>query len=342
VFPEGLPETILPAGGTTVPVHVLGVTQTPDPGTGKLYVDTGGGYVEYAMSETAPNEYEAVFPSSDCATTVDYYFSADTTGGGTQFWPSSAPIQFFTTLSAVTVDVAFEDDFEADLGWTVANSGGLTDGAWDRGVPVGGGDRGDPPTDADGSGQCYLTDNVDGNSDVDGGSTTLNSPIMDATVGDPFISYWRWFDNTAGDNPNQDIFVIDVSDDGGSSWVNLEIVGPADAESAGNWFLKSYRIADFVDTTDQFRIRFTASDTDPQSVVEAAVDGVQVLSIGCGEGGIPGDLDGNGSVNVNDLLIMLGSWGPCPAPCPPSCLADLDGDCQVGVNDFLILLSNWG
>lgn len=55
---------------------------------------------------------------------------------------------------------------------------------------------------------------------------------------------------------------------------------------------------------------------------------------------IPGDLDGDGSVGVKDLLILLGLWGPCP-DCK-ACLADLDGDCTVGVKDLLILLGNWG
>ena len=99
-------------------------------------------------------------------------------------------------------------------------------------------------------------------------------------------------------------------------------------------------MADVVNATSLFRIRFTASDTDPQSVVEAAVDGVQLLNVGCDL--IPGDLDGNGVVNVTDFLIMLSVWGPCPDPCPPFCLGDLNDDCVVSVLDFLIMLSNWG
>ncbi|MCH8211312.1 MAG: hypothetical protein IIB99_08060, partial [Planctomycetes bacterium] len=54
-------------------------------------------------------------------------------------------------------------------------------------------------------------------------------------------------------------------------------------------------------------------------------------------------LEGEGSVGVKDLLILLGAWGPC-ADCklPGDCPADLDGDCTVGVVDLLILLGNWG
>jgi hypothetical protein len=54
------------------------------------------------------------------------------------------------------------------------------------------------------------------------------------------------------------------------------------------------------------------------------------------------DVNGDGSVAVNDFLLLLSGWGDCPDPCPPSCPADFDGDCTVGVVDFLILLANWG
>ncbi len=52
------------------------------------------------------------------------------------------------------------------------------------------------------------------------------------------------------------------------------------------------------------------------------------------------DLDGDGSVGVTDLLILLANWGPC-RDCN-TCSADLDGDCSVGVTDLIMLLSNWG
>ncbi len=55
-----------------------------------------------------------------------------------------------------------------------------------------------------------------------------------------------------------------------------------------------------------------------------------------------GDLDGDCQVGINDFLMLLAAWGPCPNPCPPSCVGDLDGDCNVGIVDFLLLLANWG
>ncbi|MHC4081150.1 MAG: hypothetical protein ACYS15_02995 [Planctomycetota bacterium] len=56
---------------------------------------------------------------------------------------------------------------------------------------------------------------------------------------------------------------------------------------------------------------------------------------------LPGDLDGDGVVGINDFLLLLAAWGPCPEPCPPSCPADLDGDCVVSINDFLLMLAYW-
>jgi hypothetical protein len=62
------------------------------------------------------------------------------------------------------------------------------------------------------------------------------------------------------------------------------------------------------------------------------------------EGGddCPGDINGDKSVNVDDLFIILNEWGPCPDPCPPYCLGDINEDCSVNIDDLFIVLGNWG
>ncbi len=55
---------------------------------------------------------------------------------------------------------------------------------------------------------------------------------------------------------------------------------------------------------------------------------------------MPGDLNGDGVVDVSDLLILLGAWGDCPDS--GSCPEDINGDGTVDVSDLLILLGNWG
>ncbi len=53
-----------------------------------------------------------------------------------------------------------------------------------------------------------------------------------------------------------------------------------------------------------------------------------------------GDFDDDGHVGIRDLLILLASWGPCPACC--ECQTDLDADGTIGILDLLILLAHWG
>jgi hypothetical protein len=213
VFPSGLPDEIDPAG-QVVRVEVLGQNGgTPQPDTGMLFYDVGAGFVAVPMQVVAPNVYDAVFPTVDCGTLVDYFFSAETTTDEVVTEPLFAPQFHFSGLSAVAAPtVVFTEDFEVDQGWTVTNGPGLTDGQWERGVPVDSG-RGDPPADGDGSGQCFVTANQNGNSDVDDDWTTLTSPVMDASEGMPFISYWRWFSNSHGPRPFQEPFLVEVSDD---------------------------------------------------------------------------------------------------------------------------------
>lgn len=52
-----------------------------------------------------------------------------------------------------------------------------------------------------------------------------------------------------------------------------------------------------------------------------------------------GDLNGDGVTGVEDLLLLLANWGPCPPEGP--CTGDLDSDGSVDIIDLLALLSSW-
>ncbi|MDP6601828.1 MAG: hypothetical protein QGH76_05975, partial [Phycisphaerales bacterium] len=53
-----------------------------------------------------------------------------------------------------------------------------------------------------------------------------------------------------------------------------------------------------------------------------------------------GDLDGSGDVGVDDLLALIGAWGPCGDPL--DCPEDLDGSGTVDVDDLLALIGVFG
>lgn len=53
-----------------------------------------------------------------------------------------------------------------------------------------------------------------------------------------------------------------------------------------------------------------------------------------------GDANGDGSVNVIDLLAVINTWGPCPAGA--ACPGDLNDDDHVNVLDLLMVINGWG
>jgi len=345
-YPLGRPTLVSPAGTTPLRVAISAGTQSPTGAT--LNVDSGAGFVGVPMPSVGPGTFEANFPASTCGTTVRYYVTGQGTGPSTAVSPTGAPGSYFSAFSALSFGTTvFSDNFQTNLGWAIANDAGLTAGGWQRATPVTNCNRGNPLTDGDGSGQCYLTQNSGGpagdacNTDVDGGATTLTSPIMDAS-NLSLLSYWRWYSNNFGSAPNADTMLVQISSNGGTTWQALETVGPVN-EAGGGWVLKQWNLGSIPGfaLTNQFRIRFVAQDTGTASVVEAAVDGVKLQRFNCPS--LAGDINGDGVVDVNDLLAVISAWGPCPTP-PIACPADIapaGGNGVIDVNDLLVVISNW-
>ncbi len=346
IYPDGLPDFVDPAGATTVRVEVGSLAGTPQPGTGMMYYNAGSEWIDIYLDVVAPNVYDAVFPPIECGIEVSYYFSAEEIGGSIANDPSNAPDETYSAVSADEIIVLFEDDFETVQGWTVQNAGGLTDGAWERAIPAGGGDRGDPPTDYDGSGYCYVTDNADGDSDVDDGYTYLISPTFDLSEGEHIFQYALWYTNTYGNDPNNDLFKVWASSNDGASWIHVETFGPV---TQSGWTEHSFLVSDHITQSSQVKVRFEASDLNDGSVVEAGIDAVSVISFDC-EGTdcvyIPGDVNHNGTpLELGDVIAMIGIYRGTEAPyyncnCPPWGIfapgADPNGNCVAAELDDIV------
>ncbi len=248
------------------------------PGSEKLhYRFDSGSYLTAVMTSLGDDLYEAVIPEGMCGQTVEFFFGVVGSVSGEVFFPPGGVSE---PLSASYAVVALADDFQTDMGW-VTESLGATAGLWERGVPVN--DPGwdfDPESDADGSGQCYLTGNTAGNSDVDGGGVRLTSPGVGPSGGAIGIRYDYYLNLTeiGGD----DSLLVEINGDvsGGGSWVVIaehtvsggldwrsHVITPDDLDAAG------------VTIADNVKIRFTASDVTSSSIVEAGVDAFQVFLI---------------------------------------------------------------
>ncbi|MEZ6241456.1 MAG: GC-type dockerin domain-anchored protein [Phycisphaerales bacterium] len=280
---DAIPNSVDSGETFDLTIHVNPRDEVVAPGSAMLFFrNDGGSFSATPMSPIGGNDYSVTVPASLCGTDPEFYFQVTGDLSGAVTLPDDAPAELYSTVVGQFV-TPFADNFETDMGWTV--SGDITTGAsgmWQRGTPLGGGDRGDPADDADGSGQCYVTGINDGNTDVDGGTTILTSPAFDAGGNDgATISFYTWYNNAEGGAPNADTMLIEISDNNGASWTTLEVIGPAGAQTSGGWFFKTFTISDFVAPSSQVRVRFSASDLGTGSLVEAGVDGVTVNALNC-------------------------------------------------------------
>ncbi len=337
-LPEGAPELAEPDNPITIPVRITEGLDVYIPGSAFVhYRYDGGDYLALPLVSMGGDQFEATLPPVECGDWPQFYFSAEAQSAGVVLEPADAPSSTYSCAVGELV-VLFHDDFENDRGWTVENDATLTGGQWDRGVPQGLGERGDPPADFDGSGACYLTGNEYGDSDVDNGMTALVSPVFDLLGQYVRVSYARWYSNTFGNAPNQDVLEVEVSSNGGVDWTDVEIVGPI-SQASGGWFEYSFWLNDVIEPSTQVMFRFEASDVDPGSVVEAGVDKFTIGVLECQGPYICGDTDASGGVDIDDAVYLISyilAGGPEPMPYDSG---DVDCSGGVDIDDAVFLIS---
>jgi hypothetical protein len=340
-FPEGLPDIITPLEPTTITVRIEENADTYVADSATLhYRYDGGAYLTASLAHLGGELYEASLPAPRCDDIPEFYFSAEGVQAGLVYSPADAPATIYDAAVGELVAL-FADDFEADQGWTAVNLG-ATSGDWQRGVPVNDPDWDfDPISDSDGSGQCYLTQNEYGNTDVDDGAVRLITPTLDLSAGDITVSYDYFLRLTDTTGAVDRILVeIDGNDgagpwteiarhvgDGGLDWRHHSIT-PTDLAGAG------------VTLTSAMKIRFTTNDGDPQSINESGLDALLITTFACEDEDCLGDLDGDRDIDLSDLAALLPNYGTTSGAGYSD--GDLDGDGDVDLSDLSALLAVYG
>jgi len=335
-FPFGPPPDELDPSGGTFQFHIHEENGgARDDSTAKMIVTNQGVETEIPLTLIENDTFEATFPALSCGDEITYYFKAETTDGIEVRGPLSAPNFQFAAVVAREIAIPLEDNFQSFNGWTVGDPADTaTSGVWVRAEPVGTVAQPDEDNPFGDGSLCFVTGNADpgasaGANDVDGGATTITSPVVDASSAEAvFLTYYRWYSNDQGANPGEDVFRVLASNDGGATWVEIESL----QQSQAAWTRVNIRLSDFLSPTSQMVVRFVAEDGDNPSIVEAAIDDVRIRTARCAR---PEDLNADGQVDSSDLALLLGQWG---APG----VADLNGNGVVDSTDLAVLLGGWG
>ncbi|MGD8394465.1 MAG: FlgD immunoglobulin-like domain containing protein [Candidatus Eiseniibacteriota bacterium] len=333
---EGVIINHQPYGDTaniTDPYELTAVIGTTDPGgmdsTYVFYSVDMAGFTGAPMTPTGnPAEYTFAIPAQPEGSLIRYYILGADFAGHRATSPVGAPgLAHSIVVSSTGLTTLDSWDMETEAGWTVGDElpqlpDDATAGIWERGDPIGvvvyvGGQAAlatpeDDTTPAPGV-NCWFTEQEvpgeqAGAHDVDGGKTTLRSPVFDIS-GEQFLrlSYNRWFTNALGNNKSEDPFQVGLSTNGGLSYVTIEET----LISASSWVETKIDLNGVAPFGNNMRLRFVARDNETgdfgPSLVEAAIDDVAIKKWPIGTNAVDDALAG-----TVPLSFALGQNSPNP------------------------------
>jgi len=245
------------------------------------YRENGGSFVDVVMTGTStPDEYTANVATQALGNKVEYYLSASDNLGNDGTAPEGAPGTLWDFYVA-----SHYDPFEAaDAGWVVGlPDDDATNGIWERVDPTGTAAQASTDNTPAPGVAAWITGQHQGaeggwqgESNVNTGKTTLTSAVYDVSGSTDFVRlrYNRWFSNDTGANPNQDPWIVRVSNDGGP-WMEIENTTASDR----SWLaVETDLMALFGGSVGEIQVQFEASDYSPPAIVEAGVDDFTILA----------------------------------------------------------------
>jgi len=244
------------------------------------YSVNGGSFVDIPMTNTGGDEFSATITGVEVPAEVDYYVYGEDLLGNSATHPGGAPAE----LNNFDYANAY-DPIELSGDWSVNDEGtdDATTGTWEWGDPEGttyGSAVVQPEDDHTLAGvNCWVTGLLAGSGagtyDIDGGSTSLYSPMYNLSgATEARVKYFRYYTNDRGNNPGSDTWTVQVRNDGGA-WSNIE----SNDDNQNMWQNVRYDLsAQYGAGIGNVELKFIAGDTGSNSLVEALVDDVRILA----------------------------------------------------------------
>jgi V8-like Glu-specific endopeptidase len=315
------PTHVQPEGGDEIVLRIDNLQGHTVVGAPKFIVNaTDGTSFEQDMVDNGDGTYSGTFGSYYCGSSVAYSFEIEDEEGTIVSVPSSGT---FSTVALDELTIAFEDNFETNMGWLSYTTGGSS--TFVRAVPLDYG-LGDPGSDADGSGMCYITSNINGR-DVDNGSVWLMSPPIDITgAEDGTIRVAVWMTGEGPDSMN-----VEISGNAGISFDQVASI----TSTNGEWQELAFDIASLNPQSSIMQMRISVTDAGADTTVEGGVDAFRVTNEVCDSNSCPADLTGDGVLDFFDVSAFLTAFNAMDAA------ADFDGNGSFDFFDVSAFLASF-
>lgn len=262
--------------------------------TAHYQINGSGSWMTTPMTLTSGITFEGQIPAQPAGTIISYYVTLDDLNGleaisqpfrVDEMDPVDRNLPYFILVGFNRLLI---EDFDTQQGSWIEGlpTDQATTGQWiiDVPTPSYSGNGTEVQTGSQhtpGGIACAITGNAPspndgiGVNDIDGGQTTLQTPAFDLTnMTEPAISYYRWYTNSAGATPGTDFWEVFISNDG-TNWIQIEDTRTTDA----SWRRNVIRVSDYVTPSANVSIQFVASDYAPGSLVEAAIDDLEIWEL---------------------------------------------------------------
>ncbi len=311
---DGLPD---PPGALTYIIDTLpdaGTLNDPNAGpiTSVPYTLAGGGrFVEYVPPPLFQGGTSFTWHANDGGTPPD--------GGDSNIATVSITVGGPQVVYEFLVD-------DTDPGWS-------TEGQWAFGQPTGGGSHNGDPTSGFTGNNVYGY-NLFGDYPNNMGVEYLTTRDIDCSnLTQVSVEFYRWL---GVESSTWDHASFEATNDG-VNWVTVwEHTGGAISDSS--WTFQSFDISAIADNQPLVRLRWGMGPTDGSVTYPGwNIDDIvikAVVPIGC-----PGDINGDGQIDLDDLSILLSNFGNTGAG-PTD--GDIDGDGDVDLTDLSLMLDVFG